>query len=193
MYWTFHLGLFRFLGSADMNEPNLPSGFWPYQLWCFRVWCKVRPNWFALVWTCTTTVCSWAWMLAPWRMSFCSTLVKWWHGASSAEGWSLPRSGVPASNADAALGVADQMPELVEQPRLAEPVRGQMCHWGHVGGIVLHGYDVNGTVKWWLLPKDAEADQQKTWRQGLNRGHRGQRRNVQRSLKGLQLPHGATM
>lgn len=61
--------------------------------------------------------------------------------------WSLPRSGVPASNADAALGVADQMPELVEQPRLAEPVRGQMCHWGHVGGIVLHGYDVNGTVK----------------------------------------------
>ena len=48
--------------------------------------------------------------------------------------WSLPRSGVPASNADAALGVADQMPELVEEPRLAEPVRGQMCHWDHVGG-----------------------------------------------------------
>lgn len=33
----------------------------------------------------------------------------------------------------------------------------------------------------------------KTWRQGLNLGHRGQRRNVQRSLKGLlfdvQLRH----
>ena len=39
----------------------------------------------------------------------------------------LLQSGVPASNADAALGVADQMPELVEEPRLAEPVRGQMC------------------------------------------------------------------
>ena len=48
-----------------------------------------------------------------------------------------------------------------------------------------------------MMPKDAKADQQKTWRQGLNRGHRGQRRNVQRSLKGLlcdvQLLHGATM
>ena len=58
------------------------------------------------------------------------------------------RSGVPASNADAALGVADQMPELVEQPRLAEPVRGQMCHLGgDVGGMVLHVYDANVMVK----------------------------------------------